>query len=99
MIAFDLVWSSFGTSFLQWLQQVTPSTRLACERMLSFAIITRLRERMAMPQGKITSSAYGQEIALLISPVEEDHAILNALFQHNGWTLRGTSSSVQHLPC
>ena len=26
-----------------------------------------------MPQGKITSSAYGQEIALLISPVEEDH--------------------------
>ena len=44
-----------------------------------------------MPQGKI-STAYGQETALLISPVEEDHAILNALFQHNGWTLRGTSS-------
>ena len=44
-----------------------------------------------MPQGKI-STAYGQETALLISPVEEDHAILNALFQHNGWTLQGASS-------
>jgi DNA-binding NtrC family response regulator len=48
---------------------------------------------MAMPQAKITSAAYGQEIALLISPVEEDHAILNALFQHNGWTLHGKSLS------
>ena len=45
-----------------------------------------------MPQAKITSSAYGQESALLISPVEDDHAILNALFQQNGWTLRGTNS-------
>jgi DNA-binding NtrC family response regulator len=46
---------------------------------------------MAMPQAEI-ATAYGQEIALLISPVEEDHAILNALFQHNGWTLHTTSS-------
>jgi CheY-like chemotaxis protein len=45
-----------------------------------------------MPRAKITSAAYGQEIALLISPVEEDHAILKALFQHNGWTLHVTSS-------
>jgi DNA-binding NtrC family response regulator len=45
---------------------------------------------MAMPQVKITPPA--QEIALLISPDEGDHEILNVVFQHNGWTLHGTSS-------
>jgi DNA-binding NtrC family response regulator len=45
-----------------------------------------------MPQVKINPGAQGEETALLISPVDEDHAILNALFQHNGWTLHGTNS-------
>ena len=39
-----------------------------------------------------TVPAEGQESALLISPDEEDHTVLNELFQHNSWTLRRASS-------
>lgn len=45
-----------------------------------------------MPQVEMTAGAKGEETALLISPVQEDEAILSALFQHHGWTLHVTSS-------
>jgi DNA-binding NtrC family response regulator len=32
----------------------------------------------------------GNQTALLISPEDQDHDILNALFQRNGWTLKST---------
>src|SRR3974377_2422858 len=47
---------------------------------------------MAMPQIEMPAGAMGEEIALLISPVEEDYTILSALFQHHEWTLHVTSS-------
>ena len=45
-----------------------------------------------MSQPESTVSANGQETALLISPDEEDHEILDALFQHNSWTLHRAPS-------
>src|SRR5262245_44805208 len=45
-----------------------------------------------MSQPASTVLANGQESALLISPDEEDHEILNALFQHNSWALQCTPS-------
>jgi DNA-binding NtrC family response regulator len=45
-----------------------------------------------MLQVEMTDGAKGEEIALLISPLEEDYAILSALFQHHEWTLQVTGS-------
>ena len=45
---------------------------------------------MSQPDSMVP--AEGQESALLISPDEKDHEVLNELFQHNSWTLRRASS-------
>ena len=45
---------------------------------------------MAQPESAVPAT--GQETALLISPDEEDHEILNAVFQHNSWTLHRAPS-------
>ena len=45
-----------------------------------------------MSQAESTVSPNMQETALLISPDEEDHEILDALFQHNSWTLHRAPS-------
>ena len=45
-----------------------------------------------MSQLESAVPADGQATALLVSPDEEDHEILNALFQHNSWILRRVSS-------
>jgi DNA-binding NtrC family response regulator len=45
-----------------------------------------------MAQPKSAVPATGQETALLISPDEEDHEILSALFKHNSWTLHRADS-------
>jgi DNA-binding NtrC family response regulator len=45
-----------------------------------------------MSQPESTVPAHGLETALLISPDEEDHEILNELFHHNSWTLRRAPS-------
>ena len=45
-----------------------------------------------MSQPESTVPAHGLETALLISPDEEDHEVLNELFQHNSWTLRRAPS-------
>ena len=45
-----------------------------------------------MSQPASTVLANGQETALLISPDDEDHEVLNALFQHNSWILQRTYS-------
>ena len=45
---------------------------------------------MSQPESMVP--AEGQESALLISPDEKDHEVLNELFQHNSWILRRASS-------
>ena len=45
-----------------------------------------------MSQPESTVPAYGLETALLISPDEEDHEVLNELFRHNSWILHRASS-------
>jgi len=45
---------------------------------------------MSQPESVILVS--GQETALLISPDEEDHEILSALFKQNSWTLHHADS-------
>jgi DNA-binding NtrC family response regulator len=45
-----------------------------------------------MSQSESTISANERQTALLISPDEEDYKILDALFQHNSWTLHRATS-------
>jgi len=56
MIAFDLVWSSFGTSFLQWLQQFAPSTQSAAKECCLLLSKPTEQEGSGRPQTKGTGT-------------------------------------------
>ena len=47
---------------------------------------------MAMPEAEALFPEDGEQVALLISPVEEDHNALQQLFQQHGWNLHATKS-------
>src|SRR5215470_13233227 len=51
-----------------------------------------LWERLTMSQPDSMVPAHSLETALLISPDEKDHEVLDELFQHNSWILRRASS-------
>lgn len=47
---------------------------------------------MTMPEMKLTVASVRNEVALLISPVEQDHQILGTVFGEQDWTLYAAHS-------
>ena len=47
---------------------------------------------MATPEAEAVVPEDGEQVALVISPVEEDHNTLQQLFQQQGWNLHATRS-------